>query len=71
MVLGGTDKVYTMLTFKLTGVVFPCVRGYVNIVRSWKIVGSTSVYIRRLPSVRHLATQHDKNTRFEKVRLMK
>ena len=53
-----------MLIFKLTRVVFPCARGFVNIVKGWKILGSSTSVIRLLPSVRH---QHDNNTRFEKA----
>ena len=55
-----------MLIFKLTREVYPCARGSVNVVKSWKILGSSSV-IRLLPTVRHLATQRDNSTRFEKV----
>ena len=42
-------------------------RGSVNLIRTWKIVESSTSVIRLLPSIRHLATQNDNNTRFEKV----
>jgi hypothetical protein len=58
-----------MPILKLFQVILPCARGSVNVASSWKILGSSASVVRLLPSisVRHLATQHDKNTRFEKV----
>ena len=58
-----------MLIFKLTRVVCPCARESVNVIKTWKILGPSASDIRLLPSARHLATQRDSNTRFEKVDL--
>ena len=62
---------WIMPILKLSRVILPCARGSVHVARSWKILRSSGSVIRLLPSISvgHLATQHDRNTRFEKVQL--